>query len=78
MVKDSNQLKIVQAIISLTHRLGVGVIAEGVENTGQLRQLKELNCEYGQGFLISKPLKPDEVAKLLTELYPMDQEQEAA
>jgi len=78
MVKDNNQLKIVQAIISLTHRLGVGVIAEGVENTGQLRQLKELNCEYGQGFLISKPLLPDEVAKLLIELYPVDQGQEAA
>jgi diguanylate cyclase (GGDEF)-like protein/PAS domain S-box-containing protein len=69
MIKDSNQMKIVQAIVNLTHRLGVGVIAEGVETDGQLVQLKELNCEFGQGYLISKPLDREAADLLLAELY---------
>ena len=69
MINDSNQMKIVQAIVNLTHRLGVGVIAEGVETDGQLVQLKELNCEFGQGYLISKPLDKEAANLLLAELY---------
>jgi EAL domain-containing protein (putative c-di-GMP-specific phosphodiesterase class I) len=69
MIKDESQSKIMEAIIDLTHRLGVGVIAEGVETNGQLEQLKEMECEYGQGYLISKPLDKDEALGLLTELY---------
>jgi EAL domain-containing protein (putative c-di-GMP-specific phosphodiesterase class I) len=69
MAKDDSQLKIIQAIIDLTHRMGVGVIAEGVETNGQLEQLKQMECEFGQGYLISKPLDKDEVRILLTELY---------
>jgi len=69
MSKDSNQMKIVQAIVNLTHRLGVGVIAEGVETDGQLVQLRELNCEFGQGYLISKPLDKEAANFLLAELY---------
>jgi diguanylate cyclase (GGDEF)-like protein/PAS domain S-box-containing protein len=69
MAKDESQKKIVKAIIELTHRLGVDVIAEGVETNKQLEQLKQLECEYGQGYLISKPLDKDEVQALLFELY---------
>lgn len=69
MAKDESQLKIIEAIIDLTHRLGVGVIAEGVETNSQLEQLKQMECEYGQGYLISKPLNEVEVQVLLTELF---------
>jgi diguanylate cyclase (GGDEF)-like protein/PAS domain S-box-containing protein len=65
MAKDSHQHKIVQAIVTLTHRLGVGVIAEGVETEGQLNQLRALGCEYGQGFFVSEPMTREAAGKIL-------------
>jgi EAL domain-containing protein (putative c-di-GMP-specific phosphodiesterase class I) len=70
MSKDTNQLGIVQAIINLTHRLGVGVIAEGLETEGQIEQLKNLGCEFGQGFLVSVPIDSQAAQKLLDETAP--------
>jgi EAL domain-containing protein (putative c-di-GMP-specific phosphodiesterase class I) len=66
MSEDYNHLEIVQAIVALTHRLGLGVIAEGVETQSQLNQLKALGCEYGQGFLLSIPLSSED-ARLFIE-----------
>ncbi len=66
MNRDNNQLKIVQAIVMLTNRLGVGVIAEGMETESQMEQLKELGCEYGQGNLISAPLSRQAMGALLS------------
>jgi len=43
-------------IISIAHRLGHSIIAEGVEHEIQLQYLKEHNCDMIQGYLISKPL----------------------
>jgi diguanylate cyclase (GGDEF)-like protein/PAS domain S-box-containing protein len=65
---DTNQLKIVQAIISLTKRLDVVVIAEGVETEEQLAQLKALGCNYGQGYYLSKPLDRDSAGVLLQDV----------
>ncbi|MFM2312948.1 MAG: hypothetical protein RLZZ04_2224 [Cyanobacteriota bacterium] len=45
-----------KAIATLAHMLDMDVIAEGIETTSQLAQLKLLKCEYGQGFFFSKPL----------------------
>jgi diguanylate cyclase (GGDEF)-like protein/PAS domain S-box-containing protein len=67
MSEDSHQLGIVQAIVTLTHRLGVGVIAEGVETQSQIEQLKDLGCEFGQGFLVSVPIDSEAAQKLLEE-----------
>ena len=44
-------------------------ISEGVETPQQLSQLKTLGCEFGQGYLFSKPLTPQAVELMLTE-YP--------
>jgi diguanylate cyclase (GGDEF)-like protein len=65
MTEDSSYLKIVQAIIRLTHSLGLSVTAEGVETQEQLSQLRELKCEYIQGYLISKPINSQDAGKLL-------------
>jgi diguanylate cyclase (GGDEF)-like protein/PAS domain S-box-containing protein len=46
-------IEIVRTIITLAHSLGMSVVAEGVENRRQLEQLRELGCEYGQGFYFS-------------------------
>jgi diguanylate cyclase (GGDEF)-like protein/PAS domain S-box-containing protein len=56
MTSDSENLEIVRTIISLAHTLGMEVIAEGVETVEQMNLLKELNCEFAQGYFFSKPL----------------------
>ena len=48
-------LQIARTIVLLAHTLGMEVIAEGVETTEQLTQLRALNCQYAQGYLFSKP-----------------------
>ncbi|MDJ0557313.1 MAG: PAS domain S-box protein [Microcoleaceae cyanobacterium MO_207.B10] len=58
-------LKIVSAIITLAHNLGLEVIAEGVETKYQMEQLQQLKCEQGQGYLFSKPLDSYQATKLL-------------
>jgi len=56
---------LVSAAISLSHGLGLRVVAEGVETEEQLRALGELGCTTVQGFLLSKPVSADEVEALL-------------
>lgn len=54
-IEDKRTGLIVQSIIELASNLGVGLIAEGVENEKELIILKSLNCPFGQGFLLAKP-----------------------
>ncbi len=68
MMSDNNQLKIVQAIVLLTQRLDVVVVAEGVENEEQLRQLRAMGCEFGQGYYLSRPLDPESTTHLLEQV----------
>ncbi len=63
--KDPDYLKIVQAIIKLTHGLGLTVVAEGVETKEQLAQLNLLECEYIQGKLISMPVSEAAIVALM-------------
>jgi diguanylate cyclase (GGDEF)-like protein/PAS domain S-box-containing protein len=51
--------EIVRAIVGLARSLGKGVVAEGIESTGQLDRLRLLGCERGQGFLFSAALDAD-------------------
>jgi diguanylate cyclase (GGDEF)-like protein len=64
---DPDYLKIVQAIIKLTHGLGLTVVAEGVETKEQLAQLNQLDCEFIQGKLISMPEDIHVISNLLKE-----------
>jgi diguanylate cyclase len=54
---DQNAAVISQTIIDMAHRLGLEVVAEGVETQGQLRFLHQLGCQLVQGFLYSPALK---------------------
>jgi len=65
--RDSH-VEIVQAIITLTRRLNVGVIAEGIETKKQLEVLKSLGCNQGQGFYFSEPLSLQDVESLLEKI----------
>lgn len=58
-------IEIVRSIITLSHNLGIDVIAEGVETSEQMCQLQDLQCEYGQGFFFSKPIDKNEATILL-------------
>ncbi len=58
--------EIVRTILALAHQLGLAVIAEGVETQDQLARLREMNCEYGQGYLFSKPIPHDQAELLLS------------
>jgi diguanylate cyclase (GGDEF)-like protein len=59
--------EIVNTIIILAHRLGMDVIAEGIETEAEQKILQEFNCEYGQGYLFAKPLSTADATELLVQ-----------
>ena len=65
------QLQIVKAIVNLARSLGIELVAEGVETKDQLEQLQKLGCEYGQGYLFSRPLTRERATALLSEGLPL-------
>jgi diguanylate cyclase (GGDEF)-like protein/PAS domain S-box-containing protein len=62
MATDPNANAIVEAIIVMAHKLGLKVIAEGIETAEQRDMLKAAGCDYGQGFLFARPIPAIEVA----------------
>ncbi|MBV9848852.1 MAG: EAL domain-containing protein, partial [Armatimonadetes bacterium] len=65
MEEAEENRQIVQSIVVLAHNLALDVIAEGVETEAQRHRLASLNCEYGQGFLFSKPVDSAAAAAFL-------------
>ena len=61
----SSGLEIVGATISLAHNLNLKVVAEGIETLDQWRHLKELDCDYGQGYKIAKPLEKQDAGNFI-------------
>lgn len=59
----SKELALSETIVVMAHKLGLQVIAEGVETQPQLDLLTAMNCDYGQGYLFSKPLPANEFAQ---------------
>jgi diguanylate cyclase (GGDEF)-like protein len=53
------------AIVALGRALGMTIIAEGIEEPGQLAHLRELGCQLGQGYLFSPPLDPEAAFRFL-------------
>jgi diguanylate cyclase (GGDEF)-like protein len=62
---DRRRVELVKTVLSLGQTLGKRVIAEGVETREQLEILRNLGCEYVQGYLISKPLTSSSVEGML-------------
>ena len=60
MESNPRDRAITEAIIGMAHKLGLQVIAEGIETAGQKALLATAGCDYGQGYLFSKPLPADE------------------
>jgi EAL domain-containing protein (putative c-di-GMP-specific phosphodiesterase class I) len=61
ILRSDEQLALVEAIISLARSLKLAVIAEGIEDEAHCRQLVQMGCPYGQGYLFSKPVSAAEI-----------------
>jgi EAL domain-containing protein (putative c-di-GMP-specific phosphodiesterase class I) len=64
--KETGGWEIVRVIIGLARALGLEVIAEGIETSEQLDTIRDLGCNYGQGFLFSRPVPSIEAERFLT------------
>lgn len=66
---DSPDFAIVNAILTMGHGLGLNVVAEGVETEEQLDLLMDMGCDYIQGYLIERPLKPKQFEQWYNKYY---------
>ncbi|MBB5536075.1 putative bifunctional diguanylate cyclase/phosphodiesterase [Rhizobium giardinii] len=65
MNSDEKHRRIVQSILGLSRNLGIPATAEGIESDGQCHDLRNMGCDFGQGFLFSKAIPAREVQSLL-------------
>ena len=68
MIEDRSTRAIVASTIYLAHRLGLDVVAEGVETEDQRKLLQNWQCDVLQGYLINEPVPCDQFEKLLTQI----------
>lgn len=67
LLNNADDQAIVRAIVALAHTLGLSLVAEGIEKPEQAEFLKELGCEYAQGYYFSKPLDEFNLIKYMKE-----------
>jgi diguanylate cyclase (GGDEF)-like protein len=67
MEENTENGEIVRTVIALAKALNLRVVAEGIESIHQFHQLRILGCEYGQGYLFSKPLPVADIERLLAD-----------
>lgn len=65
MESDADDATIVKAVLSLSHNLGIEVVAEGVETLAQASLLWEQDCELGQGYFFGRPLAGEDVPRFI-------------
>ncbi len=65
MADNHRSREVVVAVTAMAHGLGMRVIGEGIETAQQLAQLQELGCDAGQGYLFSRPRRPEHWTDLL-------------
>ena len=63
LADDASDLAICEAIIVMAHRLGIEVVAEGIETDAQRLLLIGSRCDFGQGFLFSRPVTAESFAQ---------------
>lgn len=62
---DMNDRALCAAVVSMAHQLGIKVVAEGIETTVQSNFLAQSHCDYGQGYLLAKPMCAETLSKKL-------------
>ena len=73
MTVDSSDRAIAEAIIVMAHRLGMKVVAEGIETEEQYALLKAAGCDFGQGYLFAKPMPVGQFIPLVGDLMPPEE-----
>jgi diguanylate cyclase (GGDEF)-like protein/PAS domain S-box-containing protein len=66
--QDSDDIVLCHAIIAMAHKLGLRVVAEGIETRQQRALLESAGCDYGQGYLFSKPVPFAEFEEILADI----------
>jgi len=66
--RGTSEETVVRAIVMMGQSLGKSIMAEGIETAGQLARLKQAGCQAGQGFLLSHPLRVEQVDALLARM----------
>jgi diguanylate cyclase (GGDEF)-like protein len=61
---------LLEAIVGMAQHLGLEIIPEGIEHPAELAQLRALGCHLGQGFLMSRPVAPEAIERLLSAPIP--------
>jgi len=67
MGESNKSATLVEGVAMMAQKLGLRVVAEGVETEVQLERLRELRCEYGQGYLFARPLTAEEAHTFIAE-----------
>jgi|GEM_PF-1179127 len=65
MVSKPKDAALTESVIQMAHRLGLKVVAEGIESNDQIKLLQEYSCDVGQGYFYTKPIKSKEIIELL-------------
>jgi len=65
LLTEKNNERLVKSMITLGKDLGINVLAEGIETPEIQQQLIDMGCQYGQGFLISRPLPATKIVEWL-------------
>ena len=75
--QDAGSSAVISSVVSLAHELKRTVIAEGVETERDAVWLKQLGCEFAQGFYFSPPLSPEDALKFIASHFRADESGEA-
>lgn len=60
-----NTAVLVSALVEVAHKLGITIVAECIETSGQLEELQKIGCDTGQGYYFSRPMPADAASELL-------------
>jgi len=71
LAPGSSDMALSEAIIVMAHKLGLAVIAEGVETEAQRNLLRAAGCDYGQGYLFAAPMPPAQFEAYLRRMEPV-------
>jgi diguanylate cyclase len=74
MVNDPDDEAIVRSIVTLAGALGLRVVAEGVENEGTWRLLRDAGCHVAQGWYYARPMPAEELSSWLSRYRPPQQQ----
>jgi EAL domain-containing protein (putative c-di-GMP-specific phosphodiesterase class I) len=61
--RDPRGNTLTRTILQMADSLDLLTVAEGIETTGQLRELRRFGCDLGQGYLLSRPLEADDLSR---------------